>query len=149
MEVIRMTIVKRARMAATAMIVAGLLTALGSSAALGAEPGFGKLWLNGEIVGTVVPPAQVAAGSGRDPFYKVTNGVGAAQLGGVAGVGPGEPGYHGGDWQVWTVSFKSGVTPYLLRSASDVAAAAAKGHVSVIRDGAHDFRCPITSTAVG
>src|SRR5258708_3048276 len=149
MEVTRMTIVKRARMAATAMIVAGGLTALGSSAALGAEPGFGKLYLNGEIVGTVVPPAEVAPFSGRDPFYKVINGVGAAQLGGIAGVGPGEPGYHGGDWQVWTVTFKSGVTPYLLKSASAVPAPAAKGHASVMRDGAPRFRCPTPSAAVG
>jgi hypothetical protein len=145
-----MTIIKRARMAATAMIVAGLLTAFGSSAALGAEPGFGKLWLNGEIVGTVVPPAEVAPASGRDAFYKVfKNGVGAAQLGGVAGVGPGEPGYHGGDWQVWLVTFKFGVTPYLLKSASDVANAAGKGDVTVLRQPMQDFRCPITSLAVG
>jgi hypothetical protein len=148
MEVIRMTIVKRARMAATAMIVAGLLTALGSSPALGAEPGFGQLWLNDQIVGTVVPPAQVAPFSGRDPFYKVVGGA-SGQRGGIAGVGPGEPGYHGGDWQVWIVTFKPGITPYLLTSASAVATAATKGHVTVVRDGTQDFRCPITSTAVG
>lgn len=144
-----MTIVKRARMAVTAMIVAGLLSAVGSSAALGAEPGFGQLWLNGQIVGTVVPPAEVAPGSGLDPFYKVTNGVGQEQRGGIAGVGPGEPGYHGGDWQVWIVTFKPGITPYLLTSGSAVATAAMKGDVTVVRDGAKDFRCPITSTAVG
>ncbi len=59
-------IVKRARMAVT---VAGLLTGIGAQTALGAEPGFGRLFLNGQIVGTVVPPANVAPGSGRDPFY--------------------------------------------------------------------------------
>jgi hypothetical protein len=145
-----MTIVKRARVAATAVVVAGLLTAVSSSAALGAEPGFGKLWLNNQIVGTVVPPAEVAPNSGRDPFYKVTNGVAMEQqLGGIAGVGPGEPNYHGGDWQLWLVTFKPGVMPYLLTSASAVATAAKKGDVTVVRDGAHDFRCPITSTAVG
>jgi hypothetical protein len=137
-----MNIVKRARIAATAMIAAGLLTAVGSSAALGAEPGFGQLYLNGQIVGTVVPPAEVAAGSGRDPFYKVTNGV-SGQLG-IAGVGPGEDGYHGGDWQVWTVTFKSG-TGYLLKSAMDVATAQGKGDVTVVRQPMQDFRCPITA----
>src|SRR5258708_2437387 len=106
MEVTRMTIVQRARMAATAMIVAGLLTALGSSAALGAEPAFfGQLYLNGGIVGTVVTPAAVAPGSGLDPFYKVTNGA-SGQLG-IAGVGPGEPGYHGGDWEVFFVTWSA------------------------------------------
>jgi len=137
-----MNIVKRARMAATAMVVAGLLTAFGSSAALAGEPGFGQLFLNGQIVGTVVPPAEVAAGSGRDPFYKVTNGV-SGQLG-IAGVGPGEDGYHGGDWQVWTVTFKSG-TGYLLKSAMDVATAQGKGDVTVVRQPMQDFRCPITA----
>lgn len=139
-----MTIVKRVRIAATALIVAGLLTAFGSSAALAGEPGFGKLWLNGQVVGTVVPPAVVADGSGRDPFYKVTNAA-SGQLGGIAGVGPGEPGYHGGDWQVWLVTFKKGLTPYVLKSASAVAMAAMKGDVTVVRDGESDFRCPITA----
>jgi hypothetical protein len=139
-----MNMVKRARMAGTALVVAGLLTAVGTQAALGADPGFGKLYLNGQVVGTVVPPAQVAPGSGLDPFYKVTNGV-DGQLG-IAGVGPGEPGFHGGDWEVFTVTFT--VAPYLLTSGSAVATAAAKGDVTVTRQPAQDFRCPITSTAV-
>jgi len=139
-----MNIVKRAQMAGTALVVAGLLTAAGSQAALGAEPGFGNLYLNGQVVGTVVPPAQVTPGSGLDPFYKVTNGA-SGQLG-IAGVGPGEPGFHGGDWEVFTVTFN--VTPYLLTSGSAVAAAASKGDVTVTRQPSQDFRCPITSTAV-
>jgi hypothetical protein len=139
-----MTLIKRARVAGTALVVAGLLTAVGSQGALGAEPGFGNLFLNGNVVGTVVPPAPVAPGTGQDPFYKVTNGA-AGQLG-IAGVGPGEPGFHGGDWEVFTVTFK--VTPYLLTSGSAVTAAAAKGDVTVTRRPAQDFRCPITSTAV-
>src|SRR5713226_9822535 len=94
--------VKRARMAITAFVMAGVLTGIGAQTALGAAPGFGRLYLNGQIVGTVVPPANVTSGSGLDPFYKVTNGV-AGQLG-IAGVGPGEPGFHGGDWQVFTVT---------------------------------------------
>jgi len=142
---VNMNMLKRARMAGTAMVAAGLLTALGSQAALGAEPGFGRLFLDGHVVGTVVPPANVAPGSGQDPFYKVTNGA-SGQLG-IAGIGPGEPGFHGGDWEVFTVTFN--VPPYLLTSGSAVAAAAAKGDVTVTRQPAQDFRCPITSTAVG
>jgi hypothetical protein len=139
-----MTGLKAVRMAGTALVVAGLLTAVGSQGALGAEPGFSNLFLNGQVVGTVVPPAPVAPGSGRDPFYKVTNGV-SGQLA-IAGVGPGEPGFHGGDWAVSTVTFN--VTPYLLTSGSAVASAASKGDVTVTRRTAQDFRCPITSTAV-
>lgn len=136
-----MTIVKRARVAATAMVVAGLLTAVGSSPALGAEVGFGSLFLNGQVVGTVVTPAEVAFGSGRDPFYMVTNGV-KGQLG-IAGVGPGEPGYHGGDWQVWLVTWKT--TPFLLTSKAAVLAAQTAGKVTITRAPGADFRCPITA----
>jgi hypothetical protein len=52
--------------------------------------------------------------------------------------------YHGGDWQVWLVTFKAGVTPYLLTSDEAVAAAQAAGDVTVTRAPAADFRCPIT-----
>ena len=128
------------RVAASAIFAAGLLTAAAAGPALGAEVGFGQLFLNGSVVGTVVTPAHVAPGSGRDPFFKVTNGV-RDQLG-IAGVGPGTGDYHGGDWQVFTVTFK--VPPFLLTSASAVAAAEAKGDVTVTRQPAQDFRCPIT-----
>jgi len=101
------------------------------------------LFLDGRVVGTVVPPANMPAGTGQDPFYKVTNGA-SDQLG-IAGVGPGDSGaFHGGSWQVWTVTFNSGVTPYLLTSASAVAAALAAGDVTVTRVPDADFRCPIT-----
>lgn len=140
-----MSIATRVRPATAAMAVVGLLIAAGSQPSLAATPGFGRLFLDGHVVGTVVPPAQVAPGSGRDPFYKVTNGV-TGQLG-IAGVGPGDPGFHGGDWAVFTVTFK--VTPYLLTSGSDVSAAQSKGDVTVTRQPGQDFRCPITSTAVG
>jgi len=94
------------------------------------------------VVGTVVVPAHVPAGSGSDPFYNVTNGA-AGQLG-IAGVAPGDGPYHGGDWQVWLVTFNDGVSPYLLTSDEAVAAAQAAGDVTVTRAPAADFRCPIT-----
>jgi len=104
--------------------------------------GTGSLFLDGRVVGTVVPPAQVAPGTGRDPFYKVTNGAGG-QLG-IAGVGPGDEGFHGGDWEVFSVTFKPGVTPTLLTSGADVLAAESAGEVTVTRVASADFRCPIT-----
>src|SRR5437870_4862727 len=102
----------------------------------------GQLFHDGAVVGTVVTPAPIAAGSGTDPFYNVTNGA-AGQLG-IAGVAPGDGPYHGGDWQVWLVTFKDGVTPYLLTSDEAVVAAQAAGDVTVTRAAAADFRCPIT-----
>jgi hypothetical protein len=140
-----MSVITKVRFAGTAVVAAGLLSAMSAQSAFAAEPGFGHLFLNDRVVGTVVPPAPVEPGSGRDPFYKVTNGA-SGQLG-IAGVGPGEPGFHGGDWEVFTVTFNSGVKPYLLESGAEVAAAAQRGDVTVTRQPAQDFRCPITGTS--
>jgi hypothetical protein len=104
-----------------------------------ATAGKGKLYLNDDIVGTTVNSAPLPNG-GTDEFFVVTNGV-DGQLG-IAGVGPGEPGYTGGDWAVSRVTFTT--TPYLLTSDEAVDAAEAAGDVTVTRDSASDFRCPIT-----
>jgi hypothetical protein len=127
---------KIAIVAATA--VAALVVAIPAMATTGK----GFLFHDGAVVGTVVVPAHVPAGSGSDPLYNVTNGA-AGQLG-IAGVGPGDGPYHGGDWQVWLVTFNDGVTPYLLTSDEAVAAAQAAGDGTVTRAPAADFRCPIT-----
>jgi hypothetical protein len=123
-------------------IVAAVVTAVAVLALVGpaaAKTGKGQLFLDGHVVGTVVNPASLPHG-GTDPFFMVTNGV-AGQLG-IAGVGPGQPGYTGGDWAVHRVTFT--VTPYLLTSDEDVLAAQAAGDVTVTRVPEADFRCPIT-----
>lgn len=120
--------------------VTGILVVAGSAPTL-ASAGKGSLFLHGAMVGTVVPPATVPSGSGRDPFYAVTNGA-AGQLG-IAGVGPGDAGaYHGGDWQFFAVTFIA--TPYLLTSGEAVMAAEARGDVTVVRVPDKDFLCPVT-----
>ena len=97
-------------------------------------------YYNGQLVRTVVPPAAFP-NTGTDPFYAITNGVSAQK--GVVAVAPGAVGYHGGHWAFNAVTFNPGVTPYLLTSAEDVQAAAATGDVSIARDPAMDFLCPI------
>jgi hypothetical protein len=123
---------------AAATTVAALVVAIPAMATTGK----GFLFHDGAVVGTVVVPANVPAGSGTDPFYNVTNGA-DGQLG-IAGVAPGDGPYHGGDWQVWLVTFNEGVTPYLLTSDEAVVAAQAAGDVTVTRAPDADFRCPIT-----
>jgi hypothetical protein len=123
---------------AVATAVAALVVAVPAMATTGK----GFLFHNGAVVGTVVVPAHVPAGSGSDPFYNVTNGA-DGQLG-IAGVAPGDGPYHGGDWQVWLVTFNEGLTPYLLTSDEAVVAAQAAGDVTVTRAPNADFRCPIT-----
>jgi hypothetical protein len=125
------------------MIVAALAgAALGLAAPAMSDPaGFGSLFHDGAVVGTVVVSQPVPAGSGLDPFYAVTNGA-PGQLG-IAGVAPGDGPYQGGLWAVHTVTFNPGVTPYLLTSDEAVLAAAAKGDVTVTRSPGGDFRCPV------
>src|SRR3989440_12346175 len=129
------------RVLLAASVIAG--TALLIALPAMATTGKGQLFHDGTVVGTVVTPAPIAAGSGTDPFYKVTNGA-AGQLG-IAGVAPGDGPYHGGAWKVFTVTFATGLSPYLLTSDEAVFAAQRAGDVTVTRAGAADFRCPVTA----
>jgi hypothetical protein len=118
------------------------IAVLALAAPAGAKAGKGFLFLDGATVGTTVVPAPLPKG-GSDPLFMVTNGV-DGQLG-IAGVGPGQPGYTGGDWAVYQVTFT--VDPHLLTSDEDVMAAEAAGDVVVARASEADFRCPITFPA--
>ena len=127
---------KIASVLATFAVALALMPTLASAA----PPARGMLFLDGDTVRTLVPPASIPHG-GRDPLYMVTNGT-SAQLG-IAGVGPGDPGYHGGQWAIYTVTFNQGVTPYLLTSDEDVEQALDDGDVTVTRAPALDNRCPV------
>ena len=124
----------------TVFALVAISLALPVSSVFAASPGFGNLYFNGTIVRTVVPPAAFP-NEGRDNFYKTTNGA-AGQLG-IAAVAPGSPDYHGGAWKVFTVTFNPGVTPTLLTSEQAVLSAQAANTVTVTRNSAADFRCPI------
>jgi hypothetical protein len=128
----------RRTLVSTVAVVAALAALAGPATAATSK---GSLFLDGEVVGTVVNSGAIPHG-GTDPFYMVTNGV-AGQLG-IAGEGPGDPGYNGGSWAVFEVTFDDGVSPYLLTSDEAVMAAEAAGDVTVVRNGAADFRCPVT-----
>ena len=120
-------------LAAVAVLLAVL--ALPASAA---RPGFvfpdGCCYYDGAVVRTVVPPASFP-GSGNDDFYGVPGQRG------VVAVAPGDVGYNGGHWAFHAVSWNT--TPYLLTSEEDVLAAERAGDVTVTRDPARDFLCPI------
>ncbi len=125
-----------------AVVVAGILACaavLASAPAL-ATTTKGLLFHDGTTIRTVVVPVAIPD-QGTDPFYAVTNGA-SGQLG-IAGVAPGDGPYHGGAWEVFTVTFNTGVTPSLLTSDDAVFAAEAAGEVTITRNGAADFRCPV------
>ena len=126
---------------ATLLAVAAAAAAIAVPASASASKGF--LFHDGATVGTVVTPVAFPGG-GVDPLYNVTNGA-AGQLG-IAGVAPGDGPYHGGAWAVYHVTFRAGVTPYLLTSDEAVRAAEAAGDVTVTRAPEDDFRCPVTQS---
>jgi hypothetical protein len=126
------------RFALAATAAAVVLPAVSAVAAPATK---GSLYHDGAVIRTVVVSAPVAPGSGRDPFYSVTNGA-EGQLG-IAGVAPGDGPYHGGQWAVFLVTFQPGVTPYLLTSDEAVRSAEAAGDVTVTRAPEKDFRCPV------
>jgi hypothetical protein len=128
------------RKAFTISMIAGAV-AIAASVPASATTGKGSLFHDGAIVGTVVVPVAIP-GQGTDPFYSVTNGA-TGQLG-IAGVAPGDGPYHGGAWQVFSVTFGAGVTPYVLTSDEAVMAAQQTGDVTVTRAAVADFRCPVT-----
>lgn len=124
------------RIALSALAVALLLAFAAGPAS--AKTTKGQLYHDGSVVGTVVNPGKIPHG-GTDPLYVVTNGV-PGQLA-IAGTAPGVPGYNGGSWAVYLVTFD--VAPYSLTSDEAVLAAQAAGDVTVTRNSAADFRCPV------
>lgn len=111
-----------------------------------AQVGFAALYYDGDVVGTVVPPAA-APMTGKDPIYPIMGGV-EGQLP-VAGVGPGDKDYHGGKWAVHVVTWMMGVDPYLLTSADDVWQAYIDGDITMTRIMEADFKCPIQRSPKG
>jgi hypothetical protein len=99
----------------------------------------GCCFYNGAEVRTVVPPSSFP-NEGIDPFYGFPSGAASGQKG-VVGVAPGAPGYHGGHWEFFAVTWN--VTPYLLTSQQAVLDAAGSGDVTVARVPSEDFLCPI------
>src|SRR5690348_5085574 len=124
---------------AAILITRVAFAALAATSAL-ASTTQGKLFFNGQVERTVVTPAAVPNG-GTDPFYEVSGGV-AGQLG-IVGDGLSASDYRGGLWAVNVVTFTPGTTPFLLTSAQAVLTAQSLGEVTITRNPAADFRCPI------
>ena len=115
----------------------GMLASM-AAPALAERPGFvfpdGCCYYEGEVVRTVVPPAE-APQTGVDNFYGVPGQRG------VVAVAPGDTDYHGGRWAFHAVAFTG--SPILLTSEAAILAAANAGLVTITRVAANDFKCPI------
>jgi hypothetical protein len=116
--------------AATAAIAAPPPTKAGATHATAVKkkaitPGFFK----GKAIGYFdYGPIKLKPGNKLAPLWAVTNG--AAGQHNIVDTVPGQPDYSP-LWQVNMVTFKSGVTPYLLKGKDDVDAAVTKGDVTV------------------
>ena len=102
--------------------------------AVAAQPVKTTIWLDGVQVRTILPPAA-SPQDGTDPFYMVPG------TGGVAAVGPGSAGYHGGRLQVYVVSWNVALFP--ITSIAAISTAEAAGDISITRAADLDFLCPI------
>jgi len=121
------------RLLASGTLAMTLLVSI-AGGALAGQPVKTTIWLDGVQVRTILPPAA-SPQEGTDPFYMVPG------TGGVAAVGPGSAGYHGGHWQVYQVSWN--VAQYPLTSASAISTAEALGDIIISRAADLDFLCPI------
>jgi hypothetical protein len=129
-------VVRKAQVLVCVLLLVLVAAALTAAPSFAATPTFGKLYYNGEVVRTIVPPAEMTK-EGVDDLYAIPN-----QLA-VTAVAPGDPDYHGGKWAFHSVTWNEGVTPYLLTSADAVLAAASAGDITITRVPENDFKCPI------
>ncbi len=122
-------------------IPAALLIATAVAAPVGAKD-FGRLYADGEVFRTFGTPAYVAPGTGIDPIYTFTNSSNPDQLS-VARYAPG-PGSHGGRWAVYhTTWVDAGDAGTLITDFESLRSYVDQGLLTVVRDEAADFRCPI------
>lgn len=118
----------------TGLALGGILATTMVGTAFAGQPVKTTIWLDGVQVRTILPPAATPQ-EGNDPFFMVPG------TGGVAAVGPGDSGYHGGHWAVYVVSWNVGQYP--LTSYAAIMDAYDAGDISISRNVAADFLCPI------
>ena len=104
---------------------------------------FGAVYANDQIYRVFGNAANVPDGTGTDPLATFTNSANADQKG-VAEFAPGSPtGHHGGRWAVYQATWTTGDPATLVTSWSQLQALADAGQLTLIRDAAADFRCPV------
>jgi hypothetical protein len=120
----------------------GMLTVMTLAGPVGART-FGAVYANDLIYRVFGNAANVPDGTGTDPFAKFTNSTNSDQLG-VAEFAPGSPtNHHGGRWAVYGATWTSGAPATLVTSWSALESYVASGQLTLVRDAAADFRCPV------
>jgi hypothetical protein len=121
---------------------AGMLAVLALAGPVGARD-FGAVYANDAIYRVYGNAANVPDGTGTDPFARFTNSTNDDQFG-VAEFAPGSPtGHHGGRWAVYDATWTSGDPSTLVTSWSELQSYVSSGQLSLVRNAAADFRCPV------
>lgn len=121
---------------------AALLAAMALAGPAGARE-FGSIYANDAVYRVFGNNANVPDGTGTDPFATFTNSTNASQFG-VAEFAPGSPtGHHGGRWAIYRATWTTGDPSTLVTSWAELQAYVASGELSLVRDAAADFRCPV------
>jgi hypothetical protein len=122
-------------------VVAALAVLIAVAAPVGAKS-FGTLYAEGQVFRTFGTPAHVDPGTGTDPIYTFTNSSNEDQLS-VAQYAPGQ-GSHGGRWAVFHATWvDSEDADTLITDFDTLQSYADQGRLTIVRDEAADFRCPI------
>lgn len=108
---------------------------------------FGMLYAEGQSFRTFGNPARVDPGTGTDPIYTFENSTNPDQLS-VARFAPGK-GSHGGRWAVHHVTWTTGDRSTLITSYEQLIDHFEDGELTIVRDEAEDFRCPILPNPKG
>jgi hypothetical protein len=123
--------------------VAGLLAMLTIAGPVAARD-FGAVYVDDAVYRVFGNAATVPDGTGTDPFATFTNSTNGDQRG-VAQFAPGSPtGHHGGRWAVYRATWTASGNPAeLVTSWGELQDLVAAGEISLVRDAAADFRCPV------
>ncbi len=120
----------------------GLLALMTLAGPVGARD-FGAVYVNDALYRVFGNAANVPDGTATDPFATFTNSANADQRG-VAEFAPGSPtDHHGGRWAVYRATWTSGDPSSLVTSWSELQAYVVSGELTLVRDAAADFRCPV------
>jgi hypothetical protein len=130
---------RRLYLASAAALIA--LSALAGTVSAGRT--FGGVYASDAFYRVFGNTANVPDGTGTDPLATFTNSTNAAQVG-VAEFAPGTIGHHGGRWAVYRATWTATGDPAeLVTSWNELQALVGAGHLTLIRDAAADFRCPV------
>lgn len=124
-------------------LAAVMVTVLAVAGPVGART-FGAVYVDDSVYRVFGNKANVPDGTGTDPFATFTNSTNSAQLG-VAAFAPGSPtDHHGGRWAVYRATWTAmGDSSTLVTSWAQLQSLVASGAISLTRDAAADFRCPV------